>query len=242
VQLQVRHIDKFVERHEDEWPLARTHWTKLYLDPARGALEWNPVTTASRVEYQAQSDGVTFMSTPLEAETEITGPVALNLFLASSTSDADVFATLRVFAPDGSEVDFQGALDPHTPVGQGWLRASHRKIDPELSKPYRPYHTHDEARLLTPGQVYQLDVEIWPTCIVVPAGYRIALTVQGKDFERAGESRQPASFANPFRGSGPFTHTNPKDRPPEIFDNTHTLHSGGAHDSYLLLPIIPARK
>src|SRR3989449_5916488 len=39
---------------------------------------------------------------------------------------------------------FQGALDPHTPVGQGWLRASHRKLDAELSRPYRPWHAHDE--------------------------------------------------------------------------------------------------
>jgi hypothetical protein len=43
-----------------------------------------------------------------------------------------------VFAPDGNEVVFQGAQDQHTPVGQGWLRASHRKLDPALTLPYRP--------------------------------------------------------------------------------------------------------
>ncbi len=241
VQLQIRHIDKFVERYENEWPLARTRWTKLYLDPARLTLEWEPVAQESKVTYRALSDGVTFVTAPLTEETEITGPVAVKLFLESSTIDADVFTTLRVFDPNGNEVDFQGALDPHTPIGQGWLRASHRKLDPHLSTPYRPYHTHDEIQLLVRHQVVELDVEIWPTCIVVPAGYRIALTIQGKDFERAIAARQPGSFVNPFRGSGPFTHTHPQDRPAEIFDNLHTLYGGGARRAYLLLPIIPKK-
>jgi predicted acyl esterase len=238
----VRHIDTFVERLEDEWPIARTRWTELYLDPARRTLEPEPVTQENRVEYRALSDGVTFVSAPLQAETELTGPVAVKLFLSSSTVDADVFTTLRVFDPNGKEVDFQGALDPHTPIGQGWLRASHRKLDPAVSTRYRPYHPHDEIQLLIKGQVYELDVEIWPTSIVVPAGYRIALTIQGKDFERATESRQPGSFVNPFRGSGPFTHSNPQDRPREIFDNVHTLYGGGTRGAYLLLPVIPAKK
>ena len=80
---------------------------------------------------------------------------------------------LRVFSPDFKEVVFQGAIDPHTPVGQGWLRASHRALDKKLSKPYRPYHTHTKKQPLKPGEVVALDIEIWPTSIVVPAGYRI---------------------------------------------------------------------
>ncbi len=239
VQLQIRHVDKFVERHETEWSIARTRWIEAYLDPSQRTLEWEPVAAESRIEYKAFSEGVTFVTGPLQEEVEITGPAAVKLFLASSTIDADVFTTLRVFDPHGSEVDFQGALDPHTPIGQGWLRASHRKLDPHLSTKYRPYHTHDELQLLVRGEVYELDVEIWPTCIVVPPAYRIALTIQGKDFERATETRQPGSFVNPFRGSGPFTHTQPEDRPLEIFDNTHTIYGGGVRGSYLLLPIIP---
>jgi predicted acyl esterase len=187
------------------------------------------------------SDGITFVTAPLTQETEITGPVALKLFLASSTIDADVFAVLRIFDSTGNEVDFQGALDPHTPIGNGWLRASHRKLDPELSTAYRPYHTHDEYQPLVRGQVYELDVEIWPTCIVVPVGYRIALTLLGKDFERP-LSRGAGSLGtvlNPMRGSGPFLHDNPQDRPREIFDNEHTIYGSGNRASYLLLPIIP---
>ena len=135
-------------------------------------------------------EGVTFSTPPLQRETEITGPSALKLFISSSTRDADLFVVLRVFDPQGKEVVFQGALDPHTPVGQGWLRASHRKLDAELSRAYRPWHTHDEKQPLTPGAAVELDIEIWPTCIVVPAGYRVALTLRGKDYECAARRRR----------------------------------------------------
>ncbi len=241
VQLQIRHVDKFVQRAEQEWPLARTQWTRFYLDPARRMLDRQPVAGQASISYRAMShEGVTFVTPPLEQETEITGPVALKLFLASSTIDADVFAVLRVFDPAGREVDFQGALDPHTPIGNGWLRASHRKLDPVRTRPYRPYHTHDEYQPLVRGEVYELDVEIWPTCIVVPAGYRIALTLLGKDFERPTEVRSLGTVLHPMRGSGPFLHDTPQDRPQEIFDNVHTVFGGGERGSYLLLPIIPA--
>ena len=147
---------------------------------------------------------------------------------------------LRVFDPDGEEVVFQGAIDPHTPIGQGWLRASHRKLDPELSEPYRPYHTHDERQELTPDEVYELDVEIWPTSLVVPAGYRIAFTVRGRDYEypKAGGARL-TTFKNELRGSGPFLHDDPEDRPPDVFGGTVSVHAGGERGSYLLLPFVP---
>ena len=99
---------------------------------------------------------------------------------------------VRVFAPDLKEVVFQGAIDPHTPIAQGWLRASHRKLDKKLSTPYRPYHTHDKHQPLKPGEVVELDIEIWPTSIVVPAGYRVALTIRGKDYEYGGAQRRAA--------------------------------------------------
>ena len=169
VRLQVRHLDRFEERVEKEWPLAHTQWTKFYFDFASGALVAQPPAGAASRSFDAMGDGITLMTPPLTAETEITGPSALKLFLSSSTEDADIFAVLRVFSPDLKEIVFQGAIDPHTPVGQGWLRASHRKLDSALSKPWRPYHTHDEVQPLKPGVPAELDVEIWPTSIVVPA-------------------------------------------------------------------------
>ena len=184
VQLQVRHLDRFVERHENEWPLARTQWTKLHLHPSAHRLDLGPANAAGSITYDGLGDGVTFVSAPLDRETEITGPLAAKLFVSSSTADADLFLVFRVYTPDLKEVVFMGAIDPHTPVAQGWLRASHRKLDPKLSTEYRPYHTHDEKQPLKPGEIVALDIEIWPTSIVVPAGYRLALTVRGSPTSR----------------------------------------------------------
>jgi predicted acyl esterase len=193
------------------------------------------------VTYPAAGEGVTFSMPPLEREMEITGPSMLKLFVSSSTADADIFAVLRVFDPDGKEVSFQGALDPKTPIGQGWLRASHRKLDPKRSLPYRPFHTHDEKQPLEPGEIYELDVEIWPTCIVVPKGWRIALTLRGKDYDHGGESASLTNMKNPMRGCGPFIHDDPADRPMSVFGGDVTLHFGAKRQAHLLLPVIPAK-
>ncbi len=238
VLLNVRHVDRFVPRKEREWPLARTAWTKFYLDPASGTLRRDPPSGESQATYDALGDGRTFWTPPFEQEAEITGPLAATLFVASSATDADLFVVLRLFDPRGDEVTFPGAVEPRAPIAQGWLRASHRKLDPILSAPYRPYHTHDEIQPLTPGAVYEVAVEIWPTSIVVPRGCRLALTVQGRDFER---EEAPGGLGpwKTLRGSGPFLHDHAWDRRPEVHGGTVTIFGGGAQRSFLLLPIIP---
>ena len=243
VQLQVRHVDRFVERHENEWPMARTRWTKFHLDPAGHALVSEPPGKAASVSYDAFGDGVSFVSAPLDAETEITGPLAARLFVSSSTADADLFLVFRVFSADMREVVFMGAIDPHTPVAQGWLRASHRKLDPGLSTEYRPYHTHDEPQPLEAGEVVQLDIEIWPTSIVVPAGHRLALSVRGRDYEwQKSTGARLSNFKNELRGCGPFLHDDPRDRPAAVFGGRITLHAGPGRESYVLVPVIPPKR
>jgi predicted acyl esterase len=243
VLLQVRHPgEKFVEREENEWPIARTRWTKFHLNLADFSLTETSLTGEARVTFDALGEGVTFMTPPLKADSEITGPVAAKLFVSSSTSDADLFLVLRVFSADMKEIVFQGAIDPHTPIAQGWLRASHRKLDEKLTTPYRPYHTHDEKQPLTPGEAVELDIELWPTSIVVPAGYRVALTVRGRDYEYGGGSGgRLSNFKNELKGCGPFLHDDPVDRPAAIFGGRTTLHFAGDRQGYLLLPVVPAK-
>jgi predicted acyl esterase len=179
----------------------------------------------------------------LEKETELTGPIALKLFVSSSTVDADLFVTMQAFSPEGREVEFQGTVDPHTPLAQGWLRASHRKLCNDRSTPHQPYHTHDEKQPLIPGEVYELDVEIWPTCIVLPAGFRLALDIRGHDFDRppVDGSAKGGSSPWPSGGSGPWLHDDPIDRPMTIFGGKTTIHTGPGRVSFLLLPVIPKR-
>lgn len=240
VRLQVRHPgERFVERHETAWPIPRTQWTRFNLHPNDGALSVAPAGQG-QVAFPALGDGVTFVTAPMPQETEITGPIAARLNISSSTDDADLFLVLRIFTPDFREIVFQGALDPHTPVAQGWLRASHRKLDPRKTLPHRPYHTHDEKQLLAPGRIYPVDVEIWPTSIVVPQGHRIGLSVRGRDYVYPGGSGgRLSNMKNEFTGCGPFLHDDPRDRPVARYGGTTTIHIGPDRENWVMLPIVP---
>jgi predicted acyl esterase len=233
--------EKFVPRAEKEWPLKRTQWTDLYLDAKGMSFAQKPMQEKAEVTYDMMGDGVTFAFPPQKQEVEITGPMALKLFISSSTVDADIFAVFRIFDPQNKEVLFVGAMDPKTPIGQGWLRASHRKFDKKKSLPYRPWHTHDEKQPLTPGDIYELDVEIWPTCIVVPKGYSIALSIRGRDYEHDEAAAQLSNTKHPMRGCGPFLHDDEIDRPPAIFGGKVKLHMGPKHPAKLLVPVIPKK-
>jgi len=162
--------------------------------------------------------GASFQTEPLERDTEVTGPICLQLWVASSTEDMDVFATIRHIGPDGSDIWEVGQQGQNVPVTRGWLRASHRKLDPALSRPYRPYHTHDERRLLIPGQPVELQVEIWPTSMVFQKGHRIRLDITPRDGV----------------GSHPYTHYNA-----DYKTGSNTLLSGPERTSFLLLPLVP---
>jgi predicted acyl esterase len=242
LSLNIRHPhEKFVLRGENEWPLARTQWTRFFLQPEGLVLTPQSPAAATTLKYETTGEGLTFRTPPMVKSLEITGPVAAKLWVSSQTTDADLFLALRVFDPDGKEITFIGSNDPRVPVGLGWLRASHRKLDPVKSLPYRPWHTHDEEWPLKPGEVVELDIEIWPTSIVVPRGYQLALTVSGKDYEVDGRDIALPNAPYPMKGIGPFLHIDPDDRPVAVFATRNTLHFVDGQQPYLLLPIIPER-
>jgi predicted acyl esterase len=231
VALTIRDPRGFFRRQETEWPLARTQWARYALDASDMSIGAKAAQPAE-ARYDALGAGVTFRSVPFAEDTEFTGPVAAKLFVSSSTRDMDLFLTLRAFDPAGNEVTFKGANDPQVPVTQGWLRVSQRRLDPKRATPYRPFHPHDGEDKLEPGRTYEVDVEIWPTSIVFPKGYTLALTVGGKDFERPGATGM-------MKGSGIFMHDSAADRPSEEFSGVNTIHTGAEHGSYLLLPRMP---
>jgi len=228
----------FKENYYSSWPLEGTDWRRAYLNASELSLDQHNPTEAE-ITYKGFSDGITFLAPPVDQETEITGPIGLKIYISSDTADADIFAVFRVFDEELKEVTFQGAIDPHTPVSQGWLRASHRKLDKKLSKDYQPYHTHDEIEPLSPGDIYELDIEIWPTSIVLSRNYRLALSIRGKDYAwPGGEVKGLGNLDDVFTGVGPFKHQNELDRPSAIFDGNITIYTGGKYESYLLLPYI----
>jgi predicted acyl esterase len=145
----------------------------------------------------------------------------------------DLFATICAFTPDGKEMTFFAATEPATPVSQRWLRVTQRKLDEACSTDDQPMHAHSEQQPLTPGEIYEVDLEIWPASLHLPKGSRLTLTVQGQDFARPG----PGSEGR--RGSGPFTHTDGVDRAMPRYDNRHAIHSGGRYASFLQPPVLP---
>jgi predicted acyl esterase len=242
VSLNIRRPgEKFVLRSESEWPLARTQWTKYFLQPDDRTLTPKQPAATTALTYETTGDGLTFRTSPSSNSFEVTGPVAAKLWVSSPTTDADLFLALRLYDPDGKEITFIGSNDPRVPVGLGWLRASQRKLDPKKSLPYRPWHSHDEEWPLTPGEPVELDIEIWPTSIVVPPGYQLALNVRGKDYEVDGKDIAVPNAAYPMKGVGPFLHIDPDDRPASVFATRNTLHFAAGRPPYLLLPVIPER-
>jgi hypothetical protein len=232
VEVAVRAADDTVKRvvSDTQWPLAGTKWTRFYLDASKLSLDATAPGKPASASYAATGEGVTFSTAPLDRPIEFAGPVKAKLWLSSSTDDMDLFATLRAFDPGGKEITFFSAVEPRAPVSQGWLRISQRKLDAKRSTEFQPWHSHDETQKLEPGEIVEVDLEIWPASLALPAGYRLALTLQGKDFERPGE-------AGVQKGSGWFLHEDPRDRPLSTFAGTHTVHSGGSRAAYLLVPL-----
>ena len=239
VQLNIRRPgEQFEWRGENEWPLARTEWTRYHIHPDL-SLSLEEEQSPGSLVFEALGDGLRFTTAPFEEETEFTGPLAARLWVSSSTTDADLFLILQLFDPSGTEVTFEGSTDPNTPIAIGWLRASHRALDEERSKPWQPFHPHDRVEPLVPDEIYPLDVEFVPSCIVVPPGYRLALWVRGKDYEYTGAlDEYGQSFVYATRGTGGMTHADPDNRPADVFGGSTSLHLGPDHPSYLLLPKI----
>jgi predicted acyl esterase len=205
VKLEIRTgggAGRYEFRFENEWPLARTRWTKFYLRTKAAAPEKDPNGVEGllvadvpqeerRITYPASPggrhgyggrSGVSFETPPMESDTEITGPIVLNLWVSSTSEDMDIFATVRNIGPDGKDLCEVGQRGNAVPcVTKGWLRAAHRKLDPVRSLPCRPYHAHDERWWLKPGEIVECRVEIWPTSMVFKKGHRLRLDIGPRD-------------------------------------------------------------
>ena len=78
---------------------------------------------------------------------------------------------------------------------------------------------------------------------MAPAGYRIALTVRGRDYEwQKSTGAKLSNFKNELLGCGPFLHDDPRDRPAAVYGGSNTLHMGPEQQAYILIPVIPGRK
>ncbi len=111
-------------------------------------------TKGSWSETPPEGTYATFETPALESDKLFAGPGSVDLMVSSTQPDTDFQVTLTEVRSDGQEVFVQ----------QGWLRASHRKLDAELSNPLRPYQTHltTDVQPLVPGQATPMSIEIFP--------------------------------------------------------------------------------
>jgi predicted acyl esterase len=214
-------------RAEMDWPLPGTQYRKLYLDAARGALEPSPIQAPAAASYSALGSGpdphrgvfdITFAE-----PTELIGYMKAKLFMSTDEGDdLDVFVAVWKLDREGKFLPFAYyAQFEDGPVALGWIRASHRALDPKLSTDFQPVLAHRRELKLNRGEIAELDIEIWPSGTRFEAGESLRLVVQGADIHRY---PKPSVYAR---------HEESVNR------GRHTIHTGGEHASYLQVPVVP---
>lgn len=205
----------YPKREEEAWPIPRTQYTNYYLTPDKGLAATRPAAAEpSKVSYKALGNlespqVVQFATAPFEQETEVTGHITARLNVsvtgggaggAGEERDIDLFVTLRHLDAAGKEIFYTGTAGDPVPLTKGWLRVSARRVHAE--HPYhRPYLPHREyfstdVQPVRDGEVYAVDVEIWPSNVVVDKGSRLVFEVASGDTQ----------------GSGIFQHCSETDR------------------------------
>jgi len=232
-------------RAEKEWPLARTQYRKLYLDASTALLRDAPVAAASEARYDPKSaDGCAVFDYTFKEETELTGHMKLHLNVeAIGADDMDLFVAIQKLDKNDAYVPFVFyAMLENGPVALGWLRVSHRELDPVRSTPQQPFHTHEREQLLKPGQRVPVDIEIWPSSTLFRAGEKLRVVVQGQDIPREGLPNAPFARHEKTRNRGTHViHTGASDgaKVGRHFAGAEDASSGGAQASHLLIPMIP---
>lgn len=193
----------YTRRAESEWPLDRTKYTKYFLGQD---LSLGPEQPAAEVHDRLSYAALTnldnqvyhrFTTTPFTQETEITGHIVAHVNVSVTPSvggtvpkDIDIFLTIRHWDTKGNEKFYTGTIGDPIPVSKGWQRVSLRKVNKEHPRhreylPYRDYFSTDIQPVI-PGEVYTVDVEIWPTNIVVHPGEMISVEISGGDTQGVG--------------------------------------------------------
>jgi len=220
VRLEVREtLTKFTVRFEDGWPIPRTQYRKLYLDAGTKRLAGALRGGAKSVAYAPMSGRAQFTLTFAE-DTELSGNMKLKLWVSTDRgSDMDLFVGVEKLNAAGKVVPFYAKTGfTKGPVAMGWLRVSQRTLDKAKSTPWQPVLAHGEASPIKSNQIVPVEIEILPSSTLFRKGETLRLTVQGRDL-----------FRHPTLGHAY-----------SVNKGTHRIHTGGAYDSHLLVPVVPA--
>ena len=224
VQIEIR--DRAYAGHvrsEQEWPIKRTRFSQKFLHaPSRQMKDALPYDM-STVSYDSLStiENAQFVYI-FERETELTGSMRLRLWVSTDESDdMDLFVQLDKLDTAGDKVQFIAfSMFDDGPLGLGWLRVSHRELDRELTHHGRPWLTHKRKLQLRPREIVPVDIEIVATSTRFLAGESLKVTIQGTDIFR--NDKVPQMMLHEASAN----------------KGKHFIHTGGAFDSYLVMPVI----
>ncbi|MDF1552269.1 MAG: CocE/NonD family hydrolase [Deferrisomatales bacterium] len=223
VRLEVMDAYEFnyqTNRPEKEFPLRRTQYQKLYVDAGRNALSFEPVAGASKTSYDAET-GFTTFDVKFDEDTEITGYMKLRLWVESQGhDDMDLFIAIQKLGENGGAMPMHVLEEPH-PGAWGKMRVSRRELDEKLSSKFQPVQAHQKEEKLSPGEIVPVDIEIVPHSRFWHKGQQLRVLVSGH-YIRDENWFEPLTWDADNKGK-------------------HVIHSGGKHDSYLQIPVIPPR-
>jgi uncharacterized protein len=224
VRLEVRESQKRVVevRAEDTYPLARTQWTQLHLR-GDGSLNRTQADQPGQETFQISRQVASF-TWRIPEDIELTGPMAAHLWVAApDADDLDLIVGVEKWR-NGRYVPFEGSYGwGRDRVTSGWLRASLRQLDPELSTPSIPVPRFTSIDRLTPGQAVQVSI---------PLGHSATLFRRGEALRFIIAGRWLASV-DPFLGQFPAHYVTRR-------SGQCRVHWGPDHPSHLLVPAIPS--
>ncbi|KAI0476579.1 Alpha/Beta hydrolase protein [Xylariaceae sp. FL0804] len=221
---------------EEEFPMARTEYRKLYLQPNQ-TLSLEPPSSATSAGYNSEGDDSIGFTYKFSSQTRIVGmPKAVLHMSCDDADDMDVYVLIEKLDREGKpmkslNIPWKGipvkSFEELTPEQStevvlykgpvGILRASHRAIDTEKSMhPCWPYHPHDKEEKIPPGTVVRLDIGIWAMGIEYEAGEALRVVVSGRNLA-----------VNNF---GTAEHVRNK--------GMHKVHMSQEHPSYVVLPFV----
>jgi uncharacterized protein len=212
------------------WPVPGTRYQKLFLDAVDGSLRDAPVSRAGSASYSALGSGPGAQRAEFEfvftEPAALVGHMRLHIVMAADTADdMDVFVGVYKIDAEGKHVPFAFySFFEDGPVALGWLRASHRELDPQRSTEFLPVLMHKRELKLAPGAKTPLDIEIWPSGTCFAAGERLRLIVQGTDLQKYSKIRDPVYFRHEDT----------------VNIGRHVIYTGEGDASYLQVPLVPA--